>query len=91
MLCVTNAACDRLSQMLAEAGIPDEVAIRFVPEPDGLAMRADEPRPGDTTFEHHGRIILVLDEQLAQELSNKTLDIEPTEEAGLALNPGGPR
>ena len=79
MLTVTEAARTHLAQLLEQEGLPEEVAIRFVAEEQGLAMQPDSQRDGDTAFEHEGRIVLLLDEELAQSLANHTLDAEGAE------------
>ncbi len=33
------------------------------------------PRPGDETFDHNGKVVLVLDQQISQLLGNKTVDL----------------
>ena len=76
MLTITEIASAYLAAMLAQAGAPEEVAVRFVPGENGVTMVSDEPQPDDTTFDHDGRTVLVLDEQISQLLADKTLDIQ---------------
>jgi len=85
MLTVTEAAGARLAQILAQEDFPDEVAIRLVREERGIGMQPDSERPGDATFEHDGRLVLLLDEQTSQLLVDDTLDVEG---AKLTLKPG---
>jgi Fe-S cluster assembly iron-binding protein IscA len=84
MLTLTEAAGARLVEILAQEGLPAEVSIRLLPEEDGIGMQADHERPGDATIEHDGRVVLLLDEQMAQLLTNDTLDVEG---AKLAITP----
>jgi len=80
MLTITEAAGSHLADMLTEAEAPDDVAVRFIIQGRGLAMELDNASPDDSTFNHEGRTILVLDEQLSDLLSDKTLDIKDSEE-----------
>lgn len=84
MLTVTEAASAHLAEILTQAGFPDDTAIRLVHEGGRIGMQPDNERPGDTTFEHNGRVVLVLDEQVAQLLADDQLDMEG---ARLTLRP----
>ncbi len=83
MLTLTEAAGARLAQILDEERLPVEVAFRFVKEEDGIAMRPDTARPGDATFEHEGRTVLLLDEQVSGLLAAETLVVNDCD--GLTL------
>jgi Fe-S cluster assembly iron-binding protein IscA len=76
MLTVTDAASQHLAAILAQESVPDEAAIRLVHEGQSLGMQADTARPDDVTFEHDGRTILLLDPQVAELLTDETLDLE---------------
>lgn len=76
MLTVTDSAGALLSDMLSEA--PDEAAVRFVPQGNGLAPKLDAERPGDATFTHDEKTVLVLDPQISELLADKTLDVQQT-------------
>jgi Fe-S cluster assembly iron-binding protein IscA len=76
MLTVTEAAGGHVGQILSQENFPEEVAIRLVYEGRGIGMQPDNERPGDATFEHDGRVVLLLDEQVSQLLANDTLDVE---------------
>ncbi|HEX7009559.1 MAG TPA: hypothetical protein VF184_06225 [Phycisphaeraceae bacterium] len=80
MLTLTETARAHLARLLNEAGAPEDAAARFVAGPQGLTLYLDNLRPGDETFEYEGRTVLVLDEQVADILSERTLDVEETEE-----------
>jgi len=84
MLTLTDAASEHLAKLLDESDVPDEAAVRLVVREEGVALAADQPKPEDTTFEHNGKTILVLDEQVAEALNDRTLDVEDTEQ-GRAL------
>jgi len=76
MLTVTEGAAARLAEILAAENCPTDIAIRFVFDGRDLAMQADNQRPGDATFEHAGRVVLLLDEEVAQLLENQILDLD---------------
>ena len=76
MLTVTEAASAHLARMLNEQNAPEEIAVRFVPEEEGIALRHDSERPGDTTFQRQDRTILVLDAAVSELLAEDTLYVE---------------
>lgn len=76
MLTVTKAAGGYLSAALDKANAPAESAVRILVKPEGLRTAIDQERDGDQSFEHDGRKVLLLDEQAANELSERTLDVE---------------
>jgi Fe-S cluster assembly iron-binding protein IscA len=80
MMNLTEAAGAQLAQILDHEKCPQEVAVRLVYEGQGIAMTLDGERQGDTLFEHSGRTVLMLDEQVAQLLDTETLDVEQSEE-----------
>ena len=84
MLTMTESAGARLAELLDEAEAPGGAAARFVAGPEGLSLAMDAKREGDQTFDHEGRTVLLLATEVADALSDKTLDTEATER-GLAL------
>ena len=80
MLTMTEAAGAYLAQLLETAQAPEGVAVRVVVEKDEVSMQPGRPEPGEVTFDHAGRTVLVLDEQLSTALTDKTLDVEQTDE-----------
>ena len=80
MLQITEPAAEQLAQMLSESDAPDDVAIRLVVDGEGVALRLDNVREGDTTFDHDGGTVLVLDEEAAELLASRSLDVEETEQ-----------
>ena len=80
MFIVTEAAGGYLTAVLDNANASEETAIRFVLEGNTLAPKLDNARPGDETFDHEGRMVLMLDTQVSQVLNDSTLDIEATDE-----------
>ena len=75
MLTVTEQAGARLNQLLGEG----ESVIRIVQRRRRMRIRRDHARPEDATFAHAGRVVLVLDENIAQRLTARTLDIRQTD------------
>ena len=75
MLTVTEAASTRLAQMLKQQSMPEEIAVRFVYEGQGIALQQDSERAGDTTFQHEGRTVLLLDAQVSELTAEDTLDL----------------
>lgn len=76
MLTVTEAASARLAQLLDDQGLPEDVAVRFVFEGQGIASKPDSERPGDTTFQPGDRTVLLSDAQVSELLTEDTLDVE---------------
>jgi Fe-S cluster assembly iron-binding protein IscA len=80
MFTITDAAGAHLTTMLENANASEETAIRFVLEGSTLTPKLDSARPGDTTFDHEDRTVLVLEAQVSDTLGNATLDVQPTDE-----------
>lgn len=80
MLNLTQAAGGYLSKVLEEASASPETAVRLAVEGEGLQSTLDTVRPGDTTYNHEGRKVLLLDTQASRVLANRTLDVQPTDE-----------
>ncbi len=80
MLNASDAACAFISELLTASEAPDESAVRFVLEENQLSMKLDEKKPGDETFDHDGKTVLLVDAEMSQVLDGKTLDVEDTEE-----------
>jgi hypothetical protein len=84
MLNITNPALDRLSQRLADRNVSAETALRFTRRTGGWKLGPDQKRPGDVTFAHDGRDVLLLEEDVALAMADMTLDVGRSE-AGLKL------
>lgn len=80
MLTMTHPAAEHLKQLLQEVDAPQDAAARFVASSDGLSLQLDHPRDGDESYNHDGRTVLLIDEQIADLLSDRTLDLEETDE-----------
>ena len=86
MLTVSYTAGERLGLMLAEANAPDDAVIRVVVEGRGVDLGIDIVRPGDTTFDHGGEVVLAIDEETSEFLADRYFDVEVTgEESHLVL------
>ncbi len=75
---LSNTAGEHLASLLAEANAPDDSAIRFVVEGDGYNLVIGTVRPGDTTFDHDEKVVLVIDEQVADLLADMMLVVKVT-------------
>ncbi len=81
MLTVTDNACAHLSEKLLN--FPAKAVLRIVRKSGRMKLRIGGRRPSDETFDHNGRIVLVLGERAAAHVADKTLDVRETE--------GGPK
>ncbi|MFW6039082.1 MAG: hypothetical protein ACOC9P_01235 [bacterium] len=80
MLTITEPAANHLGKLLDEAEAPEGTAARCVASEEGLSLQIDSPGENDHTFEHDGKTLLVLDPQVAELLSDKTLAFEQTDD-----------
>ncbi len=80
MLNASDAACAFISELLTAEEAPDESAVRVVIEESQLTIKLDEEKPGDETYLHEGKIVLLVDAKMSQVLDGKTLYVEDTEE-----------
>ncbi len=87
MLIVSYTAGEHLDLMLAEANAPDDAVVRVVVEGRRVDIGIDIVRPGDTTFDHGGKVVLAIDEQVSELLADMQLDVKVTgEESQLVLS-----
>ena len=98
MLTLSYFAGEYLDLMLAEADAPDDAVIRLVLEGNKFSLEfsieisefsieIDTVRPGDTTFDHGGKVVLAIDKQTSELLTDMHLDVEVTgEKSQLVLN-----
>ena len=76
MLTVTDAASSRLADKLNERHVLEGVAVRvFITAEDEVDLRLDGQEPDDTTYEHDGRVVLLLNEEVSVELAGYVLDV----------------
>ena len=80
MFTMTETAGEYLTTVLDDADAAEETAIRLVLDGNTLTPKLDNARPGDATFDHEGRMVLMLDAQLTQVLAESMLDVRATEE-----------
>jgi Fe-S cluster assembly iron-binding protein IscA len=80
MLTVTDEATKFIAGLLDEADAPDGVAARIVATQDGLQLGMDQARDEDATFEHDGRVVLIVDPQTQGILDERTLDLTQGDE-----------
>ena len=80
MLTITEPAANHLGKLLNEAEAPEGSAVRFTVGQEGLSLQLDSPREDDQSIEHGGKTLLVMDPQVSELLSDKTLAFEQTEQ-----------
>ena len=80
MFSMTEAAGARITESLERNEAPEDVVIRLEREERQLTLRRGHAHPGDSTFAHEGRTVLVLHDELCQELADSTLEVEDTDE-----------
>ncbi len=78
MFKVSDAAAIRLAEELERLEAPDEKVIRFWVDRGGLHLRLSKVRDGDTEFACGGRTVLVVDDDMAERLTSRTLDVKQT-------------
>ena len=87
MVTVTYTAAERMAYMLSEDQVHDDVVVRIKCTKGGVEMQPDKIRPADETFDHNGRVVLVLDRQTSRLLGNKTIDLMTDDDGShLTLN-----
>ncbi len=80
MFSMTEAAGAHLAGILERDEAREDVFVRLEEEEGGLTLRLGPAHPGDSTFAHEGRTVLVIHDELCQELADSTLDVEDTNE-----------
>jgi hypothetical protein len=78
MLNVTKPALTRLSDRLTFEKATADVALRFTRRERSWRLDPDRARPGDVTFAHDGRNVLLLDQAVAEGMTDLTLDVRRT-------------
>lgn len=79
MLTVTTAARSRLLSKLQGQNADEDVAMRFTRRKTGWKLGLDRAKPNDKAITHEGRVLLVLDADVAKAMAALTLDARPTE------------
>jgi Fe-S cluster assembly iron-binding protein IscA len=80
MLNLTQAAGSHLAEVLGQANASDEASLRLLEEGGSLKLAIDRPTPEDTTLDHEGKTVLVIDTRVAAALDQSTLDVTQTPE-----------
>ncbi len=75
MVTLTYTAGEHMAYLLSEHEFSDDVVVRVRLTKGGVEMQPDKMCPGDETFDHNGKVVLVLDQQTLQLLGNKTIDL----------------
>ena len=87
MVTVTYTAAEHMAYTLSEHEDRDDVVLRIKLAKGGVEMQPDKILPGDETFDHIGKVVLVLDQQTSQWLGNKTIDLMTDDDGShLTLN-----
>lgn len=77
---VSQSACTMLSKLLTEAQAPDGVVARIIPSGEGLSLTMDEVQTDDATFDHGGKPVLAIAQNVVEIIDDKTLDVVSTAE-----------
>ncbi len=76
MLTISDSAAAALKRRLSDVTDPDEPRIRFGVVEGSVQMAVDQERPGDTTVEHEGAALVVMDPATSSQLDERQLDID---------------
>jgi iron-sulfur cluster assembly protein len=91
MLAVTEAAAEAISALTAQGGIQQEGGLRFAMQADtdaqaALALTvAPAPAEGDQVVKANDSAQVFLEEQAADYLSDKVLDVQPDTDGQLSF------
>ncbi len=66
MVTVTYTAAEHMAYTLAEHQDRDDMVLRIKLGKGGVGIQPDTIRPGDETFDHNGKVVLVLDQQTSR-------------------------
>ncbi len=75
MVTLTYTAAEQMAYELSEKQVSDDIVLRINVTKSGVEIKQDQIRPGDETFDHNGRVVLVLDQPTSQLLGNKTINL----------------
>ena len=76
MLDITDAAAGVLKTLLARGTEEEEPRIRFGFVEGQLKLAYDKERPGDTTVQHQGESLIVMDSTTSDRLYDRKLDVD---------------
>lgn len=78
MFNVSKAAVARVAEELDGLKASADRVVRFFRQEGAMHLRLSEINPDDQGFSHQGRVVLVVDRGLAEELGQRTLDVRDT-------------
>jgi Fe-S cluster assembly iron-binding protein IscA len=82
---ITEAAARHLAVVLDNANAGQDVTVRLAPGERGWVMQLDHPDPQDRSFDHDGRVVLVVAAAADAALSGTLLDVRETEDGAKLL------
>ncbi|MEZ4553905.1 MAG: hypothetical protein AB7L91_03965 [Dehalococcoidia bacterium] len=87
MLAVTDAARDVLGEIVTGGNVPEERTLRLTRgESEEFGLSVDEERPGDQVVSQGDQPLLLIESELADQLTGVVLDVAETAEGiGLRL------
>lgn len=83
MLNVTESAKDYLHDLVDRAEA-ENAAVRFVMRDNGINVIIDEEKPEDVSVTHNDKTVLVMSEDVANAIGERTLDVQQSQ-SGPAL------
>ncbi len=75
MVTVTYTAVEHMAYTLSDLQARDDVVWRIRPTNGGVGIQPDKIRPDDETFDHNGKVVMVMDQQTSQLLGKMTIDL----------------
>jgi Fe-S cluster assembly iron-binding protein IscA len=88
MFQITERAARQLKTALSKAEDPEGACFRVGVTNNQVKLVVDQERPGDTTIEHEGETLIVLDPAAGNVLHNRELDFDDGA-SGLVLKEAG--
>jgi len=76
MLEMTDGAAKRILTELSQGEEADDSCFRITVSEEGVTLTPDQERPGDTTFMHEEKVVLVMDCLTAELLQDYRLDYD---------------
>jgi Fe-S cluster assembly iron-binding protein IscA len=81
MLEVSERARAELKKVLDTAACEPDHSLRLaITGPDQLGLGVDVERPGDEVYEYEGDTVLMVDQNIAELVKDRRLDVSETEE-----------
>jgi Fe-S cluster assembly iron-binding protein IscA len=76
MFQITDRAAEQLKNALSNAETPESACFRIAVVDNRVQLALDQERPGDTTIEHEGDTLVVLDPTAEHSLGDRELDFD---------------